>query len=271
MVDTGVASTDPPPQVHARQARSRLAGRLVVITGAARGIGAALAKRLAADGARTIACDIASSPEHDMDGVEYRRLDVTADEDWRRLVADLRDQGNDVDGVVASAGVTWRARLGEVEGADLARVYAVNVGGTLLAIQHLSPLMQAGGSIVAIGSAAGLTGHYPLAYTASKWALRGLAKAASLELGPAGIRVNVVHPGFIETEMTASAPAAFRAANVAETPLGRTGSTEEVSSVVSFLLSDEASFVTGAEIPVDGGLTSHGGVKSISDALSRPT
>ena len=111
----------------------------------------------------------------------------------------------------------------------------VNVTGTLLGIQALTPLMPAGGSVVVVGSVAALTGHFPVAYTASKWALRGLAKAACLELGPRGIRVNTVHPGYIETPMTASASAAFRDANVAETPLGRTGTVDEVAPLVLFL------------------------------------
>jgi NAD(P)-dependent dehydrogenase (short-subunit alcohol dehydrogenase family) len=141
------------------------------------------------------------------------------------------------------------------------------VTGTLLGIQALTPLMGDGGSVIVVGSVAGLTGHFPVAYTASKWALRGLAKAACLELGPRGIRVNTVHPGYIETPMTASAAPAFRGANIAETPLGRTGTVHEVAPLVLFLVSDESTFISGAEIPVDGGMTAHGGVKSISDAV----
>jgi 3alpha(or 20beta)-hydroxysteroid dehydrogenase len=150
---------------------------------------------------------------------------------------------------------------------DFARVHAVNVTGPLLAIQHLAPLMPPGSSIFDVGSTAALTGHYPVAYTASKWALRGLSNSTATELGPLGIRVNTIHPGFIETEMTASAAPAFREANIRETPLGRTGTVGEVTPLVVFLFSDDASFITGAEIPVDGGLTAHGGVKSLSDAL----
>ena len=248
----------------------RVAGKVVVVTGAGQGQGAAEARLLAAEGATVIGCDLKPGPAEELPGVEYRQLDVTDADGWTTLAADLRDRFGRVDALVANAGVTWRARLAELDPSDLARVSEVNVTGTLLGIQALTPLMPAGGSVVVVGSVAALTGHFPAAYTASKWALRGLAKVACLELGPRGIRVNTVHPGYIETPMTESASPVFRDANVAETPLGRTGTVDEVAPLVLFLVSDESSFISGTEIPVDGGMTAHGGAKSISDAVRGP-
>jgi 3alpha(or 20beta)-hydroxysteroid dehydrogenase len=185
----------------------RVRDKVVVVTGAARGQGAAEALALAREGAEVIATDLT---EPTVDGLTCRRLDVTDEEAWATLAAWIRDVHGRVDGLVNNAGISWRARLEEVTPHDMARVHAVNVTGPLLGIQHLLPLMTSGASIVNVGSAAALTAHYPVAYTASKWALRGLSAAASLELGPRGIRVNTIHPGFIETPMTASAAPAFR-------------------------------------------------------------
>jgi 3alpha(or 20beta)-hydroxysteroid dehydrogenase len=128
--------------------------------------------------------------------------------------------------------------------------------------------MDAGASIVNVGSSAALTGHYPVAYTTSKWGLRGLTHVAATELGPRGIRVNIVHPGFIETSMTASAPDAMRAAQLELTPLERVGQSDEVAAIVAFLLSDAAAYISGAEIPVDGGFTSSGGAKIMADRIA---
>jgi 3alpha(or 20beta)-hydroxysteroid dehydrogenase len=238
----------------------RMLGKVVVVTGAAGGQGAAEAEALTRQGARVIATDVDPTDQ-------CRRLDVTSEQDWAELAAELRESYGLVHGLVNNAGITWRARIDDVRPEDMARVHAVNVTGPLLGIQHLAPLMRPGASIVNVGSSAALTAHYPVAYTTSKWALRGLSKTAAMELGPRGIRVNTIHPGFIETDMTASAAPAFREANLRETPLGRTGTVDDITPLVVFLLSDDASFITGAEIPVDGGLTAHGGTKSISDAL----
>jgi len=248
----------------------------VVVAGAGSGIGAATARLAAEQGALVWSLDrrLPSPPyghdgctDGDGGGSATRTLDVTDASAWAELAVELRARHGTVNGLVNCAGTTWRARLPDLAGADLARVHADNVGGPLLGIQALLPLMPRGASVVNVGSLAGLTGHYAVACTTSKWALRGLTHAACLELGPRGVRVNAVHPGFIETPMTSSAAEGFRTAALGQTPLGPAGRPEELAAVIAFLLGDGVAFVSGAEIAVDGGSSSQGGSQSVSEAL----
>jgi 3alpha(or 20beta)-hydroxysteroid dehydrogenase len=248
-----------------------LAGKVIVVTGAARGQGAAEVAELLAAGAHVVGCD-RDWPEPDPEpepergaGLLRWQLDVADPAGWHDLAGELARRFGRLDGLVNNAGVTMRARLGDVELDEWNRVFAVNVTGPMLGIQTLAPLMGQGGSIVNVGSLAAVTAHAAVAYTSSKWALRGLSRVASMQLGALGIRVNLVNPGFIETEMTGAAPDSFRRANLDNTPLARLGVPGDVAPLVAFLLSDAAGYISGAEIPVDGGQGGHGGAKYIFD------
>lgn len=254
----------------------RLQDKLIVVTGAARGQGEAEAAKLAAEGATVIACDIqsgsggrAGSNPPPVQGVTEHALDVADPASWETLRDYIEQHHGRVDGLINNAGVTSRVRLPDVELEDWNRVLAINLTGPMLGIKTLLPLMREGSSIVNVGSIAGLTGHYTAAYTASKWGLRGLTRTAATELGARGIRVNAVHPGFIHTPMTASAPETFLQANLDVTPLTRGGQPEEVAELMVFLMSDESRFISGAEIPIDGGQVAGGVSKFMSDAVRR--
>ena len=252
----------------------RVAGKVVVVTGAARGQGAAEARALASEGATVVATDIVPPGEvapGELDGhgeaIVYRRLDVTDPAAWAWLADELRAGYGQVHGLVNNAGMAHLAGLLDVELADWERILRVNTTGPLLGMQALVPLMPRGASIVTIGSVAALTPHFSAAYTASKWAVRGLAKMASVELGPLGIRSNLVHPGYIETPMVAAAPPAFRQAQLEANPLGIVGEPQDVAQLVVYLLSDESRYLSGAEIAVDGGFTAQAGAKTLFDAV----
>jgi 3alpha(or 20beta)-hydroxysteroid dehydrogenase len=248
----------------------RTAGKVVVVTGAARGMGRAEAEWLAREGALVWAVDVledegrALAAAHER--ITFHRLDVTSEDDWRALAAAVAAAHGRLDGLVNNAGIAARGRLPEVDLAQWRRALDVNVTGPLLGMQILHPLLRPGSSIVNVVSIAGLAGHAAAPYTASKWALRGLSRTAALEYGEQGIRVNAIFPGLVETPLMADASPAFRAAAIGQTPLGRSGTPEDVAPLVGYLISDESSFVSGAEIAIDGGLTSHVSHKTIADA-----
>ncbi|CAI9401438.1 SDR family NAD(P)-dependent oxidoreductase [Nocardioides sp. T2.26MG-1] len=235
-----------------------LTDKVVVVTGAARGQGAAEVEALAAAGATVVATDVLP--------FAGRHLDVTSAADWATLAADLDAEYGRVDALVNNAGVAARERLPDVTLETWQRTFDINVTGPLLGIQALAPLMPPGSSIVNICSVAAMSGHAAAAYTASKWALRGLTRSASLELGSRGIRVNAVMPGLIDTPLMASASPAFTVAALAEIPLGRVGTPADIAPTIVFLVSDDAAYYNGAEIVVDGGLTAHVSHKRIADA-----
>ena len=245
--------------------RMTLQDRVIVVTGAARGLGAAIAMAAADAGARVVGGDVTSSTPDER--IVMRRLDVTDEDSWASFASWLRDEHGTCHGLVNNAGITMRSRLGEVSLSDWNRTMAINATGPMLGMQALMDLMPPGASIVNIASIAAVTGHFAIPYTASKWALRGLSRAASLELGPRGIRVNAVMPGLIDTAMTSDVPQIVSDALVDSVPLGRPATPADVASAVRFLLSPESAYLSGLEIAVDGGQTAHGGMKLLSDAV----
>ncbi|MER7559147.1 SDR family oxidoreductase [Nocardioides sp. NPDC126508] len=244
----------------------RLSDKVVVVTGAARGQGAEEVRALAAEGALVVATDVLPFESAAPDGVVRRHLDVTDAEGWTELAEWVGATYGRVDGLVNNAGVAARERLPDVTVDAWRRTFDINVTGPMLGIQALVPLMPAGASIVNICSVAAMSGHAAAAYTSSKWALRGLTRSASLELGERGIRVNAVMPGLVDTPLMASASPAFFDAAVAEVPLGRVGVPADIAPTIVFLVSDDAAYYNGAEIVIDGGLTAHVSHKRIADA-----
>jgi len=243
----------------------RAAGKVVVVTGASQGQGAVEARALRDEGATVVAADV-RDPVEPLDGISYRRLDVSKLDDWTALADRLRAEHGTLHGLVNNAGITHREPVANVTPDDLDRVLGVNLSGPLLGIQALAPLMTDGGSIVNVSSLAGLTGHYAAAYTASKWGLRGVSRAACTELGRLGIRVNAIFPGVMATPMVETPEAVTRRV-LEEIPLGRPGTAEDIAPLIVFLISDESSWISGAEIAVDGGQSGHGGMKTLADAV----
>jgi NAD(P)-dependent dehydrogenase (short-subunit alcohol dehydrogenase family) len=256
LTSTSVAA----PDLHSR----RFQGRSVLVTGGARGQGAAHVERLAREGAYVLAADVLDADGEQLAAalraaglhVAYRHLDVTRADDWAAAVADVDHQTGRLDVVINNAGIIHVSPLLDETVASWNQILAVNLTGPLLGIQAAVPMMRrTGGSIINIASIFGVVGAAGYAgYTASKGGLLALTKTAALELAADGIRVNAVVPGGVSTAMN---EAEKDGGVVPETPLGRRAKVAEIAAAVAFLASDDASFVTGTALAVDGGFLAH--------------
>ncbi|MGW6144840.1 SDR family NAD(P)-dependent oxidoreductase [Streptomyces sp. NPDC055140] len=248
--------------------RSPLRGKVAIVSGAARGIGAATASRLVADGARVVIGDVLEGPGRSLAAdlaphARYVRLDVTDPDDWRAAVEVTQDTFGSPDILVCNAGIMLSGPLEKTTPDDFRRTFETNAIGVLQGIQAVTGPMRAngGGSVVVLSSVAGAVGIEGLsAYCTSKAANAMIARCAAIELSPYNIRVNSVHPGKVDTPMSSGAVAVVGEAAAADLPpLGRVGQPEDVAALIAFLAGDDASYLTGDQHFVDGGR--HAGVQ----------
>jgi 3alpha(or 20beta)-hydroxysteroid dehydrogenase len=241
-----------------------LEGKIALITGGARGQGEAEGRLFAAEGATVVLADvrddIGAIVAKDLGGeAQYHHLDVTDPDAWEAVVADVVARHGRIDVLVNNAGIFQVSGLTTTELADWDRIMSVNATGVFLGMRAVTPTMmeQRAGSIVNISSIAGMRGSaMSFAYSASKWAVRGMTKCAAQELAPFGIRVNSVHPGIIDTPMLEELENGGRREAIRRRiPLGHEATALDVAKLVLFLASDESSYSTGSEFVVDGGMT----------------
>lgn len=236
----------------------RLQGKVVLITGAAKGIGAATAELFASEGATVYAADIAE-PASPSDGIVPVTLDVTDAEAWREVVARIVAEAGRIDVLMNNAGIVKHyGGIADLSLTEWNEVIAVNQTGPFLGMHHVIPVMQrqGSGSIINVSSIWGIAGAAGVAaYTASKGAVRLMSKNAALTYVGDGIRVNSLHPGIVETPLIAAQDAEVTADVVEVTPMKRLGKPREIAYGALFLASDESSYMTGAELVIDGGYT----------------
>lgn len=234
---------------------NRLQGKTALVTGAGRGIGRAIAEIFAGEGATVVATGRGKESTLGAE-MEWHQLDVSNEDDWRRVVAHAEATHGGIDVLVNNAGIITYDLPHEVTLEDWSRVVAVNQTGTWLGMREVIPgmLQRGGGSIINVssiwGNAAVAGAH---AYHATKGAVRNMSKSAAITYSKDGIRVNSLHPGFIVTPLTDAQDPSINDYVVSQTPMGRAGRPEEVAQGAVFLASDESSFMTGAELVVDGG------------------
>ncbi|HVW34118.1 MAG TPA: glucose 1-dehydrogenase [Acidimicrobiia bacterium] len=241
----------------------KLDGRVALITGAARGQGEAEARLFVELGAKVALTDVLEEQGRAVaadlgDDAVFLPLDVTSETDWEKAVPAVVERFGRIDVLINNAGIAPMAPLVHTSLEMYRRVVEVNQVGVFLGMRTVAPAMTSGGSIINISSIDGIIGTPGLlAYTASKFAVRGMTKAAALELGPLSIRVNSVHPGAIETPMLRDSVIEASGALdmlLPRIPLGRTAEASEVADLVAFLASDESRYCTGTEFVVDGGM-----------------
>ena len=246
----------------------RVAGKVALVSGGARGIGAATSRLLAREGAAVVLADVleaegkATEAEIAEAGgrATFMRLDVTDEENWQLVIDATVATYGKLDVVVNNAGISGRTTVEETAAETWDRVMAVNGKGVFLGTKLAIPELRraGGGSIINISSIYGIVGsETSAAYHASKGAVRIFTKSAAIQYAGEGIRVNSVHPGFVDSPMTAASHALPEVHNlrIERTPLGRMGTPEDIAAGILYLASDESSFVTGSELVIDGGMT----------------
>lgn len=242
----------------------RTAGRVVLVTGAASGIGWATAKALTAEGATVILADLAEegrdrATQLGGPAAHFLHLDVADPDSWHQTIREIEFAHGRLDGLVNNAGIGGAGGLAETSPEAWRRVLSVNLDGVFYGMRAALPLLRVPetASIVNISSIAGLVGFKgSAAYAASKWGVHGLTKTAALELGGEGIRVNSIHPGSIATPLTAGLDR-----GIGQIPAGRVGRPEDIAALVVHLISDESRYTNGAAIAVDGGETAGNNIR----------
>ncbi|MCL4423544.1 MAG: glucose 1-dehydrogenase [Actinobacteria bacterium] len=251
--------------------------KIALITGASRGQGAAEAAAFCRHGATVVIADIRDeegfklAKELSSTGgiARYQHLDVSSEHDWIVATEGIDRSFGTLDILVNNAGISVRKGIAATPIDTWRRILEVNLTGVFLGLQSSLELLsrQGGGTVINVSSVAGLQGYGSAAYSTTKWALRGLTRAAAAEFGCINVRVNSIHPGLVDTPMIQESenPELHTKAWLRMTPLGRTGNVSDIANLVLFLASEESSYLNGSEIAIDGGFSSSGAILSLKE------